>query len=206
MTAPRRPQIGHHYLDSGPLFCLGGSSVLADLFDAHLLAKSRVAAAVVREVDRNATLILPPVGPHPKRKVKQSARIVRGRYKALLAAAAPTPAPVPQLLASIKTDLTISAAKKLNAGQASHPNAHDGESESLYWAATQSVELVTNDGDAYRIARKYRVPSSTLVEVARHLVKAQKVVGRRAVFNELMTLSKHQIFPGEHITNELDLV
>ena len=47
MTAPQRAQIGDHYLDSGPLFCLGGSQVLADLFDAHFLPRSKVVGAVV---------------------------------------------------------------------------------------------------------------------------------------------------------------
>ncbi|WP_419707713.1 hypothetical protein [Promicromonospora sp. NFX87] len=206
MTAPMRPRIGDHYLDSGPLFCLGGSGVLADLFDADLLLNSRVAAAVVGEVHRNAALVLPPVGPHPKRRIHHAARVVRSRYKPLLESAPPVPAPAPQLLASIKADLTARAVAKLRPGQHLHPSANDGEAESVYWAATQSVEVVTNDSDAHQLARKHQVTSSTFVEVVRHLVKAQKVVSRRTIFGELMTLSRRDIFPGEHITSELDLV
>jgi len=180
--------------------------VLADLFDSHFLEKSKVVAAVVGEVVRNATLVLPPVGPHEKRYLHQSAKVVRGRYKVLLASAAPTPSPIPELLASVKADLAASAQRKLKAGQTLHPNANDGEAESVYWAATNSIEVVTNDGDAHLLARKHKVASSTFVEVARYMVIAQKLVGRHAIFKELMTLSSRSIFPGEHITSELDLV
>lgn len=195
-----------HFLDSGPLFCLGGSRLLADLFDDHFLDKSRVVAAVVGEVVRNATLVLPPVGRHEKRYLHQSAKVVRGRYKVLLASATPSPSPVPELLASVKADLTASAQSKLKAGRTLHATANDGEAESVYWAATHFTEVITNDGDAHLLARKHKVASSTFVGVARHMVITQKLVGRHAIFKELMTLSSRSIFPGEHITSELDLV
>lgn len=206
MTAPKRSQIGSHFLDSGPLFCLGASQVLADLFDAHLLPKSKVVAAVVAEVTHNATLLLPPVGPHPKRRVQQAARAVRGRYKVLLSAARSVPSPEPGLLISMKTDLRSRAQVRLRRGEVLHPLKNDGEAESVYWAASESVEVISNDADAHLLARKHKVPSSTFVEVARHLVKAQKAVKRSEIYKELATLSSRGIFPGEHITGELDLV
>ena len=48
--------------------------------------------------------------------------------------------------------------------------------------------------------------SSTFVEVTRHLVKVQKTVKHKAVYRELTALSSRDIFPGEHIYSELDLV
>lgn len=206
MSRQKSASLGWHYLDAGPLFCLGGSHVLAELFDAHHLANSKVAAAVVGEVVRNATLILPPVGPHPKRNLRQSAKNARGRYKVLLASATPAPVPEPPLLSAIKADLTSSAKAKLKIGESLHPNANDGEAESIYSAVTESAAVVTNDADAHSVAGKHKVVSSTFVDVARHMVRSQKVVGRRTIFNELMTLSNRSIFPGEHITSELDLV
>ncbi|MET4580995.1 hypothetical protein ABIE21_000485 [Conyzicola nivalis] len=180
--------------------------MLADLFDSHFLNKSKVVAAVAGEVVRNATLVLPPIGPHQKRHLHKSAKVVRGRYKELLASATPSPSPVPTLLASVKAELTVSGKLKLKAGQTLHANANDGEAESIYWAATGSIDVITNDGDAHLLAEKHHVSSSTFVEVARHMVMSQKLVGRHAIFRELMTLSNRSIFPGEHITSELDLV
>jgi hypothetical protein len=187
------------------MLCLGGSRILADLFDDLLLKDSRVAAAVVSEIVRNATLVLPSVGPHPKRYLHQSAKIARGRYKELLGTAESTPAPPPELLAQLKSELTRRSSAKLASGQNLHPSANDGEAESVYWAVTESAEVLTNDGDAHEVAASRRVPTSTFVEVARHFVTHQKVVGRRAIFTELMTLSSRNIYPGEHITSELDL-
>lgn len=206
MSALKRPAIEGHYLDSGPLLCLGGSQVLADLFDAHLLPKSKVVAAVVAEVTYNAALVLPPVGPHPKRRVQQAARVVRGRYKQLLSAATSVPNPEPGLLSSMKTDLRNRAQAKLKLGGVLHPLKNDGEAESVYWAASEAVEVISNDADAHLLARKHKVPSSTFVEVARHLVRTQKAVKRSEIYKELATLSSRGIFPGEHITSELDLV
>lgn len=206
MTSPLRPAIGEHFLDSGPLFCLGGSPVLAELFDAHMLRDSRVVAAVVGEVNRNSTLVVPPVGPHPKRRLKQAANAARGRYKLLLASASNVPSPTPVLLTSIKADLAESAKRKLGPGRSLHPAQNDGEAESIYWAATNAMEIVTNDGDAHRIAGERNVVSSSFVEVARHLVRLQKAVKRSEIYKELSTLSHHEIYPGEHITSELDLV
>ena len=194
-----------HYLDAGPLLCLGGSPVLADLFDAHHLANSRVVEAVVGEIVRNAMLILPPVGPHPKRHVRQAAKNARGRYRALLAAATPTPSPEPNLLTSIKADLHRRGAAKLKAGETMHPAAHEGEAESIYAAVTESTAIVTNDGDAHSVARSQGVLSVSFVGVARSLGRSQRDVSRRVIFKELMTLSRRDIFPGEHITSELDL-
>lgn len=206
VTAPKRPQIGDHYLDAGPLFCLGGSQVLAELFDEHFLSRSLVAAAVVGEVNHNADLLIPPVGPHPKRGVKQAARNARGRYKALLASAKVVPSPEPPQLSTIRADLRTRAQAHLKPGQSLHQAKNDGEAESVYWAALESAEVVSNDGDAHALAAKHGVTSSTFVEVARHLVKAQKAVRRRDIYRELATLSSRDIFPGEHITGELDLV
>lgn len=198
--------LGGHYLDAGPVFCLGGSQILAELFDAHHLANSKVAPAVVGEVVRNALLILPPAGPHPKRNLRQAAKNARGRYKVLLASATPVPETEPPLLSAIKAELTSSSKMKLKAGESRHPNANDGEAESIYSAVTESAALVTNDADAHTVARKCKVVSITFVDVARNMVRAQRVIGRRTIFNELMTLSNRSIFPGEHITSELDLV
>lgn len=206
MTAPKRPQIGDHYLDSGPLFCLGGSHLLADLFDEHFLPRSRVVAAVVGELNHNADLLIPAVGPHPKRAVKQAARNARGRYKVLLASAKAVSTPEPPQLTSIKADLRARAQKQLRPGRTLHQLKNDGEAECVYWAVCETVEIVSNDGDAHFLAAMHGVTSSTFVEVARHLVKAQKTVRRRDIYKELATLSSRGVFPGEHITGELDLV
>ena len=206
MTAPKRPQIGDHYLDTGPLFCLGGSQILAELFDETFLSKSRVAAAVVDEVNRNADLSIPPVGPHPKRGVKQAARNARGRYKALLAIAKVVPTPEPSQLSKVRQDLRARAQKQLGPGQTLHPAKNDGEAETVYWASLENCEVVSNDGDAHALATKHGITSSTFVEVARHLVKVQKAVKRKSIYSELVALSSRGIFPGEHLYSELDLV
>ena len=206
MTAPKRAQIGDHYLDSGPLFCLGGSQVLADLFDAHFLPRSKVVAAVVAEIAYNATLILPPVGPHRKRGVKQAARVVQGRYKQLIAAAQAVPTAEPALLGAMKTELETRARATLQPGASLHPRKNDGEAESIFWAKVGSAEVIANDADAHFLAARHGVTSSTFVEVARHLVKIQKAVKHKAVYRELAALSSRDIFPGEHLYSELDLV
>lgn len=206
MTAPQRAQIGDHYLDSGPLFCLGGSQVLADLFDAHFLPRSKVVGAVVAEVAHNANLVLPPVGPHRKRGVKQAARVVQGRYKQLIAAAEVVPTPEPVLLGAMKTELQTRALATLPPGTSLHPLKNDGEAESVFWAKSTTAEVIANDADAHSLAAKHGVTSSSFVEVARHLVKVQKTVKHKAIYRELAALSSRDIFPGEHLYSELDLV
>lgn len=206
MTGPKRTQIGDHYLDTGPLLCLGGSPLLAELFDDHLLQGSRVVAAVVGEVNQRADRSLPPGHRPNEQKVKQAARNARGRYKPLLGGAKAVPDPEPVQLSTIKADLRDRAEKQLLAGQTLHPLKNAGEAESVYWAATEGVEIVANDGDAHALAAQHGVISSTFVEVARHLVKAQKTVKHREIYKELATLSGRDIFPGEHLYSELDLV
>lgn len=206
MAAPGRPQIGDHYLDSGPLFCLGGSKILADLFDAHFLPRSRVVGAVVGEVNYNANLLLPAVGHHPKRRVKQAARNARGRYKVLLSHAKAAPSPEPPALSTIKAELHTRSLAMLKPGQSPQPLKNAGEAECLYWAGVESAEIISNDSDAHVLAATRTIISSSFVEVARHLVTAQKLVKPRAIFNELAMLASRDIFPGEHITSELDLI
>jgi hypothetical protein len=180
--------------------------VLAELFDEYLLAGSRVVAAVAGEVDYNADLIIPAVGYHPKRTVKQAARRARGRYKSLLADAKATPAPEPAELTAIKDELHQRAVQKSGRYQKNHPRSNAGEAESVYWAILESREIVSNDSDAHVLAAKHKLASSSFVEVSRHLVKAQKAVRPREIFKELATLASRGIFPGENITSELDLV
>lgn len=206
MTPPKRPQIGSHYLDSGPLFCLGGSEVLADLFDVHVLPRSHVVGAVVAEVAHNANLVLPPVGPHRKRGVKQAARVVQGRYRQLISAAEVVPTPAPALLADMKTELQARAHATLQPGTSLHPLKNDGEVESVFRAKNAMAEVIANDADAHFLAARHGVISSTFVEVARHLVKAQKAVKRNAIYRELAALTNRDIFPGEHLYSELDLI
>ena len=57
----------------------------------------------------------------------------------------------------MKSDLATMSHAKMKPGQSIHPNAHYGEAESVYWAATKSTEVVTSDDDTHFIAKKQRL-------------------------------------------------
>ncbi|MDN6411055.1 MAG: hypothetical protein L0K07_06690 [Yaniella sp.] len=205
MNAVAKVQVVKHYLDAGPLFCLGSSEVLADLFDVHWLGESNVVAAVVSEIGRNADLVLPAVGPNDKRDLKKSARVVRGRYKTLLASAKQVPTPEPEALSVMNDELCERDQDETGVSGNAHPRKNDGEVESVYWAIADSAQLVSNDKHAHYLACKYGVISLNFVEVTRRLIGGQKLVSRRAAYKEIVGLARRKIYPGEHVAGVLDL-
>ena len=98
--------IGPHLLDAGPVLCLGGSPVIADLYDTHFASDGAVVEVVADEVRGWSSVYLAPGDPHRIGGVKRAGGGAVSRYgKTLLSAAIPTPAPEPADIALIRQDL-----------------------------------------------------------------------------------------------------
>lgn len=203
MAQKNRP-LGTHYLDSGPLLCLGGSVMIADLYDGTFLAEALVVEAVADEVRRRATRRTPPGDPHRTGAADQGARAAARRYDRLLAEAALRPAPEPTLLASIESSMHTRAQRK-NSGKPQHPNAHRGESESIYAAVQDGSAFVACDDDARIEASDHGVPVETFVDIARRLDASHRDVKSRRIVSELQKLARSGFDIGDVVQSVLDL-
>jgi len=200
---PQTPNssLGVHFLDTGPLLCLGGSNRLAEMFDAGYLSLARVVEAVVQEIRRKAT------EPPPQRGtgVRKAARAVQGRYRAtLLTQAIPSSVAESSELCKIRDTLsTLAQEDRPNKGL--HPSENLGEAECIHWAVLQSADLVTCDAVARKAAHQFYVTCWSFVDVVRVALADQTGVRRNEAYRDLLTLERSDINTGEHIYSQLDL-
>ncbi len=204
MTATSDDGLGTHYLDTGPLFCLGGSQTIADLYDAAHLADARVVEAVVGEVRRRAAARTPPGDPDRRGGADRAARAAAKRYYKLLQTAVPRPDPVPAELAEVEADLLTRAQQK-HPDKSFHPAEHRGESESIHAAEGSGDAFVFCDIDAGRVARARGVLTETFTDIASRLAHAQHEVKPKRIAKELQTLASNGIDIGGDVRSALDL-
>lgn len=203
-------EVGVHFLDAGPLLCLGRSHAaagdfnLAEFYDAEFLANARVVEAVKKELSRQAAEPLQAGSPKMKGVRKKAAGSASHHYKQLLATAVLRPSPIPDRLERIEGALAALAERK-KPGYRPHPHEHRGEAESIHWAAAHRAGLVACDGDAHSVAESHDVPSMTFVEVMRRVAKRRKDVDRNALFRALQNIAVSQIDIGERLNSPLDL-
>lgn len=196
--------LGVHFLDSGPLLCLGGSSVLADLYDDVCGSEARVVEAVAKEIERRASARTLPGDPKRRGGADDAFRGAARRYRTLLDAAEPRPDPVPEALLQLESEFRALAESK-DPGKVQHPTAHRGESESIHAAMRSQGSLVSCDDDAGRVAQSRGVYAETVVDLARRFVREQKVVKPRRIFSELQTLVRNGVDIGDVVQSALDL-
>lgn len=204
MTQRTDSDLGTHFLDTGPFFCLGGSRTLADLYDEAYVADARVAEAVAVEVNRRATAQTRPGDPHRRGATDAAARSAARRYHALLESAIPRPDPTPSELSTIEADLLARAQQKWP-DRTHHPLAHRGESESIHGAESVNINFVSCDDDARRVAHSRGVRAETFVDVARRLARAQNDVKPKRILGELHKLARSGIDIGDVVQSVLDL-
>ncbi|RII94877.1 hypothetical protein [Clavibacter californiensis] len=193
-------------MDTGPLFCLGASTLIAELYDSHYRDDAVVVAAVKHEVQRNAERRVPPGDPARKGFVTQAAKASQRRYALLLARAVPRPEPTPQALTDIEAHLLQLALNKSRNGRV-HPDANRGEAESLYEAEFHGTTLIANEDDAVRVAKARRnAPVENFVDVVRRLRHERHTVSPQQLVNELTRLTRQGIDIGDTVTGVTDLV
>lgn len=205
MSEIRRSDLGVHFLDTGPLLCLGGSDVIADLYDETLLVDARAAEAVAKEVRRRGAEKTPNGDPQRRGQVNRAARAAVGRYFPLLESAIPVPNRSAPQFVSIKAKLMYLATQK-NGDKQIHPNANDGEAESIHVAKISSANFVTGDNDARFVAKQNGVYCETFVDLASRLSRAQRQVKTKRIFGELQRLAKAGIDIGDRVSSHLDLI
>lgn len=194
-----------HLLDAGPVLCLGASTVMADLYDAHLIADGLVVATVADEVRGWASVYVAPGDPHRKKEVKRAGAAAVGRYtRTLLATALPTPEPQPAAVAAIRRELERHAERK-RPGRMARAGEHGGETYSIYEAGLRSICFITNDGGARHVAGMWSVTHQSFVDLMRRLVKSHQDVNRRQIVKEMQRLGRNGIDVGDVVNSVLDL-
>jgi hypothetical protein len=197
--------IGSHLLDAGPMLCLGGSSVMADLYDAHFAADGAIVAVVEDEVRGWASAYVAPGDPRRIGGVKRAGTAAVARYAStLFTAAIPTPDPEPTAVLALRQDLEEHANRK-RPGRESRPNEHAGEAYSIHEAAQRGVLFVSNDDGARQVAHMRSVAHESFVDVMRRLVKLQQEVNRKQILKEMQRLVLNGVDVGDVVNSVLDL-
>lgn len=196
MTAHRAPRLNEHFIDSGPLLCLGTSATLADLYDSLFRAKMKVVEAVDLEINRKADEVLRPGGRKSGGYEKRAAKSARYRYAEELRDALPRPDPVPTQLAAWEAE---------ERRDRDHPLKHRGECESIHAARAASIDFLTNDGGAARLASRSGVKSATFVDIMRQALGIDRRADRDEIARELITAKRSGVDTGENIRSALDL-
>ena len=205
MTKASDSAIGPHLLDTGPVLCLGGSSVMADLYDSHFGADGRVVAVVADEVRGWAGVHVAPGDPHRIGGVRRAGGAAVKRYgHGLLAAAIPSPSPEPPEIAIVRQALEDHANGK-RPGRTPRAGKHAGETYSIYEAERQSIRFVSNDGGARHVAGARGVAHESFADIARRLSKCQQDLKPKRIVKELQRLSKDGVDIGDVVNSELDL-
>lgn len=195
--------LGEHVIDTGPLLCLGESIPLADLYDLLLLKDAAVVTAVRDELSRLAG------NEDPRRKTERRASSsVRKRFQALLSAAIPPPAPEPDSMRELESEMQArDREKEERKGREYHvvPGKHRGEVESIHVATMQSRSFVSSDMPAGLAARGRGVAVDTFVDLAVRLMRGQQEVKTRAIARELQRLVRVGLDIGGTVNGQLDL-
>lgn len=197
--------VGRHLLDSGPLLCLGGSSIIADLYDFHFAADGGVVAVVVDEVRRIATERVPPGDPRRIAPRQRAGSAAVSRYgHSLFTAAIATPSIDPDEIADILQALEYHATRK-RPGRTMSPGEHAGETYSIYEAEVRSLRFVANDDGARHVAGLRSVAHESFVDLAVRLAKCQQEVKPKQLVRELQRLAHAGIDTGDVVHSVLDL-
>lgn len=197
--------IGPHLLDTGPVLCLGGSEVMAELYDVHLAGQGAVVAVVADEVRGWSSAHVAPGDPHRIGGVKRAGAGAVARYgKTLLSTAIPTPVPEPATISAIRQDLEDHAARK-RPGRTVRANEHAGETYSIHEAAVRSLRFVSNDDGARHVAAARFVAHESFADIARRLVSCQQDVKPKQVLRELQRLVREGVDVGDVVNSVLDL-
>lgn len=193
--------VGPHLLDTGPVLCLGGSEVMAELYDAHFADEGTVVAVVADEVRGWSSAYVAPGDP---RRIGGVKRAVARYGNTLLSAGLPTPVPEPADIPVIRQDLEDHAYRK-RPGRTPSANEHAGETYSIHEAMVRSLRFVSNDDGARHVAGLRSVAHESFVDVARRLVSCQKEVNARQILRELQRLVRENLDIGDVVNSVLDL-
>ena len=205
VTKARDVAVGQHLLDSGPLLCLGGSPVIADLYDEHFGADGGVVAVVVDEVRRIAGERVAPSDPRRLGPRQRAGSAAVSRYKrTLFSTAIASPSTEPAEIADILRALEDHANRK-RPGRASRAGEHAGETYSIYEAEARSIRFVANDDGARHVAGIRAVAHESFVDIARRLTKCQQEVKPKQLVKELQRLVHGGIDTGDVVHSVLDL-
>lgn len=197
--------IGPHLLDTGPVLCLGGSEVMAELYDVHLAGQGAVVAVVADEIRGWSSAHVAPGDPHRIGGVKRAGAGAVARYgKTLLSTAIPTPVSEPATISAIRQDLEDHAARK-RPGRTVRANEHAGETYSIHEAAVRSLRFVSNDDGARHVAAARSVAHESFADIARRLVSCQQDVKPKRVLRELQRLVREGVDVGDIVNSVLDL-
>lgn len=197
--------MGPHLLDSGPVLCLGGSALLADLYDAHLGADGAVVAKVADEVSGWASAHVAPGDPRRIGGVKRAGVGAVNRYRdSLFATAIPIATPEPTAISEIRQDLGDFAGRRDSARKA-RPDEHAGETYSIHEASVRSLAFVSNDDGARHVAGTRTVRHESFTDVARRLSTQQAEVKPRLILKELQRLVREGVDIGDVVNSVLDL-
>lgn len=205
MTEASDTALGQHLLDSGPLLCLGGSPVIADLYDEHFGAGGGVVAVVVDEVRRIAGERVTPGDPRRVAPRQRAGSAAVSRYqRSLFSTAIATPSPEPAEVADILQALEDHANRK-RPGRTPRAGEHAGETYSIYEAEARSFRFVANDDGARHVAGILAVAHESFVDVTRRLTKCQQDVKPKQLVKELQRLAQGGIDTGDVVQSVLDL-
>jgi hypothetical protein len=205
VTGASDTALGQHLLDSGPLLCLGGSPLIADLYDAHFGASGGVVAVVAEEVRRLAKERVAPGDPRRIGPRQKAGTAAVGRYqRTLFASVIEPPSPEPEEIADILQALEDHATRK-RPGRQPRAGEHAGETYSIYEAETRVLRFVANDDGARHVAGIRKVKHESFVGVAHRLAKCQQDVKPKQLVKELQRLSRAGIDTGDVVHSVLDL-
>lgn len=197
--------VGPHLLDTGPVLCLGGSQVMAELYDAHFASEGSVVAVVADEVRCWSSAYVAPGDPQRIGGVKRAGASAVGRYgNTLLSAVVPRPEPEPAAIAAIRQNLENHANRK-RPGRIPRAKEHAGETYSIYEARSRSIRFVSNDDGARAVAIARAVAHESFTDLARRLTKCQQDVKPKQILKELQRLVRYGVDIGDVVNSVLDL-
>lgn len=196
--------LGPHILDAGPVFCLGGSEYLADLYDRFFLADSQIVDAVANEVFYRGGQQEIAGNKDRKNELRRAAARAAVRYRDLLESSVERPDPVPQALTDLERVFKVRALAKGRVGF-QHDLAHRGESESIHHAMRGTSMFLSCDQDAREVAEMNGIVVGSFVEIVRRIRRSDRSIKHKRLGNELFALGRKSIDIGEHFQGELDL-
>ena len=205
MTETGNTAEDQHLLDSGPLLCLGGSPMIADLYDEHLGAGGGVVAVVAEEVRRIAGERVAPGDPRRTAPRQRAGSAAVHRYRhTLFSTVIATPSPEPAEIAEILQALEDHANRK-RPGRTPRAGEHSGETYSIYEAGARSLRFVANDDGARHVAGLRAIAHESFVDLTARLTRCQQDVKPKRLLKELQRLAQAGIDTGDVVHSVLDL-
>lgn len=205
VARPSEAELGQHLLDSGPLLCLGGSPLIADLYDEHFGADGAVVEVVAEEVVRISKQRVAPGDPRRIAPRQRAGAAAVSRYqRSMFGSAISSPSPEPREIAEILQALERHAARK-RPGKAPRDGEHVGETYSIYEAESSGRRFVANDDGARHVAGLRNVGHESFVGITHRLTKCQRDVKPKQLLRELQRLAQSGIDTGDVVQSILDL-